>query len=70
MMSKDWYPPFSLWGILFCFLGVIFLTQKGPCRSHFCERQRLILQQRIRHRLINAVRILLYALIYNLHQQV
>ena len=33
--------PFLLWRILFCFLGVIFLTQKGPCRSHFCERQRL-----------------------------
>lgn len=43
-------------------------AQKSPCRSHFCERQRPILQQRIRHRLINAVCILLYALIYNLHQ--
>ena len=32
------------------------------------ERQRPVLQQRIRHRLINAVRILLYALIYNVHQ--
>ena len=40
MMSKDRYPPFSLWGILFYFSGVIFLTQKDPCRSHFCERQR------------------------------
>lgn len=30
MMSKDWYPPFSMWRILFCFLGVIFLTQKAP----------------------------------------
>ena len=55
-------------GYFFYFSGIIFLTQKGPCRSHFCERQRPILQQRIRHRLINAVCILLYALIYNLHQ--
>lgn len=39
-MSKDRYPPFSIWGILFCFSSIIFLTQKDPCRSHFCERQR------------------------------
>ena len=39
-MSKDRYPPFSIWGILFCFSSIIFLTQKAPCRSHFCERQR------------------------------
>ena len=39
-MSKDRYPPFSIWGILFCFSSIIFLTQKDPCRSHFWERQR------------------------------
>ena len=27
-------------GYFFYFSGIIFLTQKGPCRSHFCERQR------------------------------
>ena len=27
-------------GYFFCFSSIIFLTQKDPCRSHFCERQR------------------------------
>ena len=31
---------FHCGGYFFCFSGIIFLTQKGPCRSHFCERQR------------------------------
>ena len=42
MMSKDWYPPFLLWRILFCFLGVIFLTQKAPA-DHISVKDRGLL---------------------------
>lgn len=31
---------FPYGGYFFCFSSIIFLTQKDPCRSHFCERQR------------------------------
>ena len=40
MMSKDWYPPFSMWRILFCFVDKysLSITQLRMLNStNFCS---------------------------------